>query len=439
MQNYERGSGAKLNTSKSELMWLGGWRARDDVPFGFKLVTKMKILGVYFSNGLISVDNDNWRERLDKLEKVLKLWSQRDLSFLGRAMIVNALGASRFWHTAKILIPPNWVHERFNSIIWPFIWKGKMENVSRQRCCAPLVRGGLNIVDFKSKCVCLRLSNFTSFRDHFGSEKWHFIARYFLNKRLFLLDDRFSFPSNLMPSSLEPSRFYKSCLSHFQDLYAKFGSLPDDLSCKNLYSLLHELPRVAPRCAGFWESGLSRPTNWWASVWRKSRFKLIKNRKNDLMWLIIHRVVRTRYNLKNWGYIRTDKCSMCSCVETIEHCFLECPRARVVWKLFSPILSRFFSIPFPISPLSIFYPFSDVSLHALVRYLLATILYWIWNARNLSTFRNSKISSKKIADLITRDIHFRIRCEPIDAVKNLWSFGDILCSIDNENHISFHL
>ena len=123
------------------------------------------------------------------------------------------------------------------------------------------------------------LIHFHSFRDHFGSEKWHFIARYFLSKRLFILDNRFSFPSNLMPSSLEPSRFYKSCLLHFQDLHAKFGSLADDLSCKNLYSLLHELPRVAPKCTGFWDSGQSRPMNWWASVWRKSRFKLIENCK----------------------------------------------------------------------------------------------------------------------------------------------------------------
>ena len=36
VQNYERGLGAKLNTSKSELMWLGEWRARGHTPFGFK-------------------------------------------------------------------------------------------------------------------------------------------------------------------------------------------------------------------------------------------------------------------------------------------------------------------------------------------------------------------------------------------------------------------
>ena len=53
-------------------------------------------MGVYFSNGLISVESDNWKARLGKLQSVLNLWKQRELSFLGRAMIVNVLGASRF-------------------------------------------------------------------------------------------------------------------------------------------------------------------------------------------------------------------------------------------------------------------------------------------------------------------------------------------------------
>ena len=34
------------------------------------------------------------------------LWSQRDLSFLGRGMFLNVLGASKFWHVAKVLPPP---------------------------------------------------------------------------------------------------------------------------------------------------------------------------------------------------------------------------------------------------------------------------------------------------------------------------------------------
>ena len=105
VHKYEQGSGAKLNTSKSEAMWLGRWRANGASPFGLNWVSKVKILDVYFSNGLISVEPDIWKARLGKLQSVLNLWKQRELSFLGRAMIVNVLGASRCWYTAKILAP----------------------------------------------------------------------------------------------------------------------------------------------------------------------------------------------------------------------------------------------------------------------------------------------------------------------------------------------
>ena len=103
-------------------------------PFGLQWVNKLKILGVYFSNGLVDVERDNWgckldklqqtlglwsqRDlsflgrgmiwgcKLDKLQQTLGLWSQRDLSFLGRGMILNVFGASKFWHVAKVLPPP---------------------------------------------------------------------------------------------------------------------------------------------------------------------------------------------------------------------------------------------------------------------------------------------------------------------------------------------
>lgn len=114
---------------------------------------------VSFSKGIVSVDNDNGKAKLDKLKSALNLWSSREFSYVGRTMILNVLGASHFWHVAKVLVPPNWVSDSYKSIAWPFIWNGKMEYVSRERCCAPVSKGGLNIVDFPLKCVSLRLSN----------------------------------------------------------------------------------------------------------------------------------------------------------------------------------------------------------------------------------------------------------------------------------------
>lgn len=106
VHRYEKGSGAKLNTARSEAMWLGRWRDNGATPYGLKWVNKMIIVGVYFSNGLLSVEQDNWKPKLDKLKSVLNLWSSRELSFIGHAMILNVVGASHFWHVAKILAPP---------------------------------------------------------------------------------------------------------------------------------------------------------------------------------------------------------------------------------------------------------------------------------------------------------------------------------------------
>jgi len=219
VHNYERGSGAKLNTAKSEAMWLGRWGGYGATPYGLKWVKKMRIVGVFFNNGLVSVDNDNWKTKLDKLKSVLNLWSSRELSFIGRSMILNVLGASRFWHVAKVLVPPNWVLDSYKSITWPFIWKGKMECISRERCCAPVSKDGLNIVNFPLKCISLRLSGFLSLRDNFGSEKWHFLARYFLGNRLFRLDNRFNFSRNNIPSSALPSNFYQKYLDKLSQLF----------------------------------------------------------------------------------------------------------------------------------------------------------------------------------------------------------------------------
>ena len=127
--------------------------------------------------------------------------------------------------------------------------------------------GGLNVVNFDVECASLRLSNFLSLRDDFGTCKWHYFARYFPSNRLAILDDRFSFTSNTYPSADLPSSFYSKRLVSFRFLFSKHKALPDDLTCKSLYLLLLVLPSLTPKSAGFWGSVVGRPINRWAWVW----------------------------------------------------------------------------------------------------------------------------------------------------------------------------
>ena len=174
----------------------------------------------------------------------------------------------------KCYPPPKWVSVEYKRAVWPFIWKSKSETVSRARCVAPIARGGLNIVDFETKCSSLRLSSLSGYREGFGTCKWHFLARYFFGNRFSNLDPSFDFSSCSIPFSSEPSAFYRNCLFLLSSL-RKHGSLPADFSCKNLYNLLLDLPSASPRSSGFCAALLKRPINRWAAVWRKSRLKLI--------------------------------------------------------------------------------------------------------------------------------------------------------------------
>ena len=96
-----------------------------------------------------------------------------------------------------------------------------MENVSRKGCCAPFDLGSLNVVDFRIKCLSLRLSCFSDLCDKFGESKWHYLARYFMGTRLTRLDKRFAFRSNLFPVSATPSNFYPKTLESFRQPFLK--------------------------------------------------------------------------------------------------------------------------------------------------------------------------------------------------------------------------
>lgn len=80
---YEKGSGAKLNRSKTEAMWLGAWRSRTDEPLGLTWVRKMKILGAFF--GIVPVEQGNLQSKINKLGKSLNLWKSCSLSLIGKS------------------------------------------------------------------------------------------------------------------------------------------------------------------------------------------------------------------------------------------------------------------------------------------------------------------------------------------------------------------
>ena len=121
-----------------------------DKPLDLKWPTKpIKALGIYFSYKTEEAANANFVHKLEQLQRQLHWWKARDLSLIGRTLIVKSIGLSKFAFLASVLQIPTEIIVKLNKIIYSFIWKAKCDKVKRDQICKDYSKGGLKVIDFK--------------------------------------------------------------------------------------------------------------------------------------------------------------------------------------------------------------------------------------------------------------------------------------------------
>ena len=436
ISQFERGSGAKLNRSKTEALWLGAWKDRPDQPLGLSWVRKIKILGVFF--GTLNVERDNWEPRVSKLDKCTSIWKKRSLSLIGKVLVLNILGLSKLFFVSSILAPPRWVCDRVNSIIWPFLWGSRVETVARRSLICSVSNGGLGLRDFASHSQASRLAILV--RTILNKQsKGFFLLKYFCGSQLASIRRGWThLRDNSTPNALSPSSFYSPLSTSLREFIFPVNF---SFSSKEFYSLLLAKICSIPILPLQWLSFVPRHFSL-TSHWQRVRDNLTENYKNDLVWLIALRAVKVRHSLRNWGYIPSARCASCPRMETIDHCFINCRRVKPVWAHFVPLLSALLNSPFVPNCSSIFFfQFQCTSRHfRILLFLIKTILYGIWKFRNKATFRNGKEDSRALIRYIKSNIKNRIlidkhRLSPL-TFRDLWSHPSI-CSLREHDNLVF--
>ena len=436
---YELATGAKLNRAKTEAMWLGAWKSCSLTPHGLKWVNKMKILGVWFGN--TCVDPENWLPRLSKLENNLNLWKTRSLSMIGKTLIINVLGASKFWFLAKVLPIPEWVVFRFKKLIFHFLWGSKIETVSRATLSTPLLEGGLGLIDIVAKSKALKLSTMfiTISRPHLSA---FYLLKYFVGSQLAnFRSDWAHLRDNSTPSAISPSPFYLYCLKIFKHLITRLPDIDSfQFSSKLCYREFLKDTATRPIVPIQWSVG-GGPRFDSDHLWPLLREPLSENIKTDLAWLITLRGLKVRESLHRWGYINSDSCAVCARSETIAHCFLYCRRTRGVWRHFHHTLSALTVEDFvPNIRTVFFYAWSRTAsqAHRLTRYVIQSILYGIWFFRNKATFHNGRETSPAIIRFIRQDMITRLEVDlyrlPQSQFEDLWCHPSF-CDLDGNQVI----
>ena len=118
----------------------------------------IKILGVSFNNDL-NTDFD-YSNIIDKMERVLCTWYNRQLTLMGKTLVVNTLCESLFvYHMTVLPNMRNKFVERVNNCINKFVWgEGKRARIAKDALTSAKHNGGLRLFDVKIKQDCLKLS-----------------------------------------------------------------------------------------------------------------------------------------------------------------------------------------------------------------------------------------------------------------------------------------
>ena len=416
---FEKGSGAKLNQSKSKGLWLGSWVGRTNPPVALDWShTKLKILGVYL--GLGNLEEANWRPRIDAVENVLLSWRQRSLSFQGRALVVNALALARVWYVASLIHMPPWVLKELATLVFNFFWKGKRELVARSCVVQPSLFGGFSVIDVKLKVQSLVVQWIKRFAS--SPACWTTFMEYWFRSRLNLsplevLTDPYGVTVRDLPL------FYQSLILAWRAVDGSYSAARSSLIMASGHSLVPASCMSAKSCYVYLLSECYSPPHcvlkfshrfgnlYWSTTWHQLFLFSLDRPVIDLSWKITHGVLYTAARLFSFGLNYGVSCFCRLAPETPEHLFFSCPLAQSLLSWLQSLMFRSSHRCPSLSCRHVFFGFDPDELRIVPNvfvYMLNVCKYSIWRARNDFRFRDVQPGAIAAIELVKSRVRFHL-------------------------------
>jgi hypothetical protein len=126
---FEQYAGLRLNKTKTEAMWLGKNRNNKTTPLPVKWVEEVHSLGIFFSYNTDSVILKNFTDRAKEFKRILDMWSQRDLSLIGKITILKSLAFAKVIYQCGSVTTPADFCKTINDLAYQFLWQNKPEKI----------------------------------------------------------------------------------------------------------------------------------------------------------------------------------------------------------------------------------------------------------------------------------------------------------------------
>ena len=215
VEMFSLSSGLRLNIDKTKGMWLGKDKTKTLTPLGINWPSgPIKLLGLYIGHNEKDMEVSNFRHKINKVKQLLHAWSDRDLSLIGRILIVKSLAFSQFTNLANLIIFPKHIITELEEIIYKFIWRGKTHKVKKNVLIQDYGSGGCKMEDFQST---LQASQVNWVKRYLSNENgaWKFTMEKCIGVKNLNILLRGNFDASLISHC---TTFYKSVLHNWNNI-----------------------------------------------------------------------------------------------------------------------------------------------------------------------------------------------------------------------------
>ncbi len=224
LRSFQLCSGLAINLEKSELLALGYFHNNHpdiaDTGLTFCL-GHVKFLGVTFTTDLKNMEELNFIPKFEKLKSILRIWSMRDMTPMGRITIVKTLGLSQLIYLLSVLPKPsNEFLKDLDTVLYKFIWANKPDKVSRKTIVGDYQDGGLKMMHIPSMIKGLKIAWVKRLLDDNNKGNW----KCFYEKHLEPFGGNFIWHCNINPDEnclkiINNNFIYEVVVSWFSVVY----------------------------------------------------------------------------------------------------------------------------------------------------------------------------------------------------------------------------
>ena len=172
-------SGLKVNHDKTEILLLGNMEANSS-ELGVNEISKViKILGVNFTFNHSLFYKLNFESK-HSLRGLLKGWSWRGLTLLGKIQVIKSLAIPKILYRVILISNKKEFIKKINTLLYSFVWNRK-DKVKRTAFINPIEKGGLKMPNIESMICAQRIICIKRYLST-NPASWKFFLDFYLKK-----------------------------------------------------------------------------------------------------------------------------------------------------------------------------------------------------------------------------------------------------------------